>query len=81
MGDELFREGGPHNIKRKRDGKYEMSVGIPKGSDDMTARQCPEASCLPGYFRVKGGMDTAEDGFARTVAATATSVTFIRRTS
>jgi hypothetical protein len=60
MGNELFREGGPHNIRRTGRDKYEMSVSIPKGQDGMTARECTDMSCLPGYFRVKGGTGITE---------------------
>lgn len=52
MGDRIFREGGPHQIKRQQDGDYSMTVSIPKDSDGRMARECPNGECSPGYFKV-----------------------------
>jgi len=60
MGNELLREGGPHKIRKTGANKYEMSVSIPQGPDGMMARECTDASCSPGYFKVKGGTGITE---------------------
>jgi hypothetical protein len=52
---ELFRTGGPHNIRRTGPDRFELSVSIPKDSDGRTARECPRSGCSPGYFKVKCG--------------------------
>src|SRR5438046_2164711 len=51
----LFPEGGPLNARHRGGDQYDMSVPIPKDADGMTARECPNESCSPGYFKVKGG--------------------------
>ena len=55
MGRGLFREGGPHQIERFSDDEYRMSVTIPKDVDGRVARECPNAECSPGYFKVMPG--------------------------
>lgn len=52
---ELFRPGGPMNMKKSGPTTYTGSVTIEPGEDGMVARACPEAGCTPGYFRVKFG--------------------------
>lgn len=51
----LFSEGGPLNVRHRGGDQYDMSVSIPNDADGMTARECFESSCSPGYFKVKGG--------------------------
>lgn len=55
MSDELFREGGPHNIRRTGSDQYSMSIPLPRDGDGRMARECPDKECSPGYFKVKGG--------------------------
>lgn len=55
MGDQIFREGGPHHIKRTGHDEFSMTVTIPKGEDGRVARQCPDGECSPGYFKVMLG--------------------------
>lgn len=55
MSDEIFREGGPHNIRRTGPNKFTMSVTLPKDADERTARACPSGECSPAYFKVKNG--------------------------
>lgn len=55
MTDKLFREGGPHNIRKIGASQYSMSISLPKDEDGRTARECPNEECSPGYFKVKGG--------------------------
>ena len=52
---ELFKPGGPHNIKRIGPNQYSMSIAVPKDADGMIARECPSALCSPAYFKVKPG--------------------------
>ncbi|MGA2622539.1 MAG: hypothetical protein ABSF91_01675 [Bacteroidota bacterium] len=52
---DLFRPGGPHNIKRTGPDKYTMSISLPKDPDGMIARECPSDACSPAYFKVKKG--------------------------
>src|SRR3990172_308942 len=60
MSDKLFREGGPHNIRRTGPDQYSMNVSLPKDDDGRTARECPNEECSPGYFKVKGGTGITE---------------------
>lgn len=55
MGDKLFSEGGPLNIRETGPDRYNMSISLPKDEDGRTARECPDEECSPGYFKVKGG--------------------------
>src|SRR6266403_4335722 len=55
MSYEILREGGPLNAKRTGSDQFEMSVSLPKDPDGRTARECPNADCSPGYFKVTGG--------------------------
>lgn len=55
MSDKLFRDGGPHNIKRTGPDEYAMTITLPKDSDGRVARECPIDTCSPSYFKVKPG--------------------------
>lgn len=55
MSDELFREGGPHKIRKTGPDEYTMNITLPEGSDRRVARECPNSDCSPGYFKVKLG--------------------------
>jgi len=55
MGDELFREGGEHDIRRTGSDKYSMRINLPPDSEGMLARECPSDRCSPAYFKVKLG--------------------------
>lgn len=55
MGNQIFREGGPHRIKRVGHDEYSMTVTIPRDEDGRVARECPNDECSPGYFKVKLG--------------------------
>lgn len=56
----MFREGGPHNIRRDGPDRYSMSVSLPVDENGRTARECPHPECSPGYFKVKGGTGITE---------------------
>lgn len=60
MSDKLFKEGGPHNIRRVSPNEYSMSVSLPLDEDGKIARECPNNECSPGYFKVKGGTGITE---------------------
>ena len=60
MSDELFREGGPLNIKKTGSSQYSMKIPLPESEDGRTARECPNEECSPGYFKVKGGTGITE---------------------
>lgn len=74
MSDKLFKEGGPHNIRRIGPEQYSMSVSLPSDEDGRTARECPDDECSPGYFKVKdgtgvtGGQETAFCPYCRNEA-------------
>jgi len=55
MANELFKEGGPHNIRKTGPTQYNMTVSLPTDEDGRTARECPKEECSPGYFKVKNG--------------------------
>jgi hypothetical protein len=62
----LFKEGGPHRIRKTGPDEYSMSIEIPMDTDGLVGRKCPEESCSPGYFKVKPGTgitDGQEEAF------------------
>jgi hypothetical protein len=52
---DIFREGGPHQVRKTAPDQYELSVRIPTDEVGMTGRECPSGICSPGYFKVKPG--------------------------
>jgi hypothetical protein len=52
---ELFREGGPFDIRKTGRDQFSLSVPIPKDADGRIDRECPCEECSPGYFKVKPG--------------------------
>lgn len=61
MSNKVFKEGGPHNIKKVGPHQYELSINIPIDEDGRVARECPNNSCSPGYFKVKPGTGITEN--------------------
>lgn len=59
---ELFRSGGPLNIRKTAKDRYAATVKFPVDEDGMQGRQCPNEECKPQYFRVMPGTgcDTGE---------------------
>jgi hypothetical protein len=45
MSNGIFKEGGPHKIKRSVQDEYTMSVGIPTDADGLVGRECPDSCC------------------------------------
>lgn len=56
----LFREGGPHHVKRIGDDQHQISITIPKDEDGRVARECPNNLCSPAYFKVTPGTGITE---------------------
>lgn len=65
MGEDFLRPGGRYNVRRTGRDEYTMSVSMPADELGMTARECPEADCAPGYFKIKFGTGVAEPGYDR----------------
>ena len=65
MGKDLFRTGGPYNIKRESGDNYIMSLPLPTDEQGMVARECPEPDCAPGYFKIRPGTGVADPGCDR----------------
>jgi len=61
---ELFREGGPHNIRRTGTDQYEMSVALPADADGMLERECKRESCAPALFKVRPGTGLSQQPVA-----------------
>ena len=51
----MFKQGGPHQTKKLGNDEYTMSISIPTDEDGRLARECPDSSCSPGYFKVTPG--------------------------
>lgn len=64
MTRDYFRQGGPFNVRRTGD-RLQMDVPIEGDEDGRVARQCPDGSCSPGYFKIRYGTGiTDEQEFA-----------------
>ena len=61
MSNKIFKEGGPHKVKKVGPDQYEMSISMPPDEDGRVARKCPDDSCSPGYFKVKPGTGITEN--------------------
>lgn len=59
MSHELVRQGGPHNIRRTGRDQYTLRIKLPRDGMGMTARECQNASCSPGAFKIKPGTGLA----------------------
>jgi len=55
VGNNLFRPGGPLRISRVGGNRFNASISIPKDRDGRIARECPNDSCSPGYFKIRLG--------------------------
>jgi predicted nucleic acid-binding Zn-ribbon protein len=60
MSEEIFKEGGPHGLRPIGPDLYKMRIEIPPDSDGMIGRECPDAICSPGYFKVRIGTGVTE---------------------
>ena len=61
MTRDLFKRGGPYKVKKTGQGKYSMSISLPADEHGRIARECPDESCSPGYFKVMNGTGITED--------------------
>lgn len=61
MSKSLFKPGGPHRIRKTGPDTYSMYIEIPNDTDGYRARECLNASCSPGYFKIKGGTGITEN--------------------
>lgn len=60
MSDGLFKQGGPHKIRKTDRNEYTFSISIPPDEDGMVGRECPDDQCCPGYFKVQSGTGILE---------------------
>ena len=55
MSDDLFKEGGPLNVRKTGPHQFRFSIPLPSGENKRLGRECPDVSCSPRYFKVKMG--------------------------
>lgn len=60
MSFDIFKPGGPHNIKKIGANQHEIEVSLPADRDGRVARSCPNSHCSPGEFKVKPGTGITE---------------------
>ena len=65
MGKDLLRPGGRYNIRRTGSDEYRMSLPMPTDEQGMTARECPEPDCAPGYFKIRFGTGVEDPDYDR----------------
>ena len=65
MRNEILRPGGRYNVQRTGRDEYTMSVPMPTDEHGMIARECPEPSCAPRYFKITFGTAVDDPDYAR----------------
>jgi hypothetical protein len=60
MSKSIFKQGGPHKIRKTGSDNYTFNISIPDDEQDRVARECPDSSCSPGYFKIKLGTGITE---------------------
>ncbi|WP_155888301.1 hypothetical protein [Cupriavidus sp. WS] len=55
MSRDIFRPGGPLDVRNTGIDTYTASVTLPTDGEGRSARECPNTGCSPGYFKVKPG--------------------------
>ena len=61
MSGDLYKEGGPLNVRKTGTDQFTMTIPIPKDGAGRIGRECPSDTCSPGYFKVKGGTGIVEN--------------------
>ena len=56
----IFEKGGPHKIKKTGADEFSLTISIPADADGRMARECSNAECSPGYFKVMPGTGITE---------------------
>lgn len=52
MTHDIFKSGGPHQIRKTGPQQHEFSISLPPDRDGRVARECPESTCSPGEFKI-----------------------------
>lgn len=60
MRRELFRTGGPYNIRKTGPDQHSFEIPIRTDEQGRIARACPNSECSPGYFKVRLGTGITE---------------------
>jgi hypothetical protein len=55
MSRKLFQSGGPLNFEDLGADQFRASITLPRDEDGRLGRECPDATCSPGTFKVKPG--------------------------
>jgi len=55
MSENLFKQGGQYNIKKTGRDSYQFQIPLNTDEHGRLARECPNDSCSPGYFKLKPG--------------------------
>lgn len=55
MNRKLFQSGGPLNFEDLGADQFRASITLPRDEDGRLGRECPDAACSPGAFKVKPG--------------------------
>ena len=59
MSNSILDDGGDFQTRKVGPDQYEMHIPIPT-NDGLVGRECPNAECSPGYFKVKLGTGLTE---------------------
>jgi len=59
MSNSILDDGGDFQTRKVGPDQYEMHIPIPT-NDGLVGRECPNAECSPGYFKVKLGTGITE---------------------
>lgn len=61
MSKDLFKTGGPYNIRKEGQDQYRFTINVPTDELGMAGRECPRGACAPAYFKVKPGTGITEN--------------------
>ena len=61
MSDDIFRQGGPHQIRKTGQHEHTLSITIPTDRDGRVARECPNDECSPGEFKITPGTGITDE--------------------
>lgn len=61
MSNDLFKTGGPLDIRKLGGDRFSASIPLPEDEMGMTARECPNDACSSGLFKIKFGTGVEEE--------------------
>ena len=61
MSNEIFRQGGPHRIRKTGRNEHTFFISLPTDRYGRVARECPNEVCSPGEFKITPGTGITDE--------------------